>query len=66
MGQAQILSWFEAHPGWHDVAEVSKCLDREKENARKIIGKLVRWKELECMTEKGKKFYKSVNIPRGE
>ena len=66
MGQAEILSWFESHPGWHGVPEISESLDREKENIRKLVEKLVKWKELACRTEKGKKFYKSVNIPRVE
>lgn len=53
MGQADILQWFEDHPGWHTIRELAEDVDRSATNVRKIASKLERNGDLECRRVEG-------------
>ena len=53
MGQADLLKWFEDHPGWHDVCNVAKVTGKHPSNIRKILVKLRQYGDLECRNVEG-------------
>lgn len=65
MGQADILHWFEEHPGWHSVYELAQDVGRHSANVRKLVAKLNRNGDLECRKVEGSlKMIYRVNKPR--
>lgn len=69
MGQADVLNWLEANPGWHSVEEVMEVIGTTQRNAAwRILRMLKRNREIESRIFEGEKcsLYRFLRpAPRG-
>jgi len=46
MSQEEVLSWLEAHPGWHRTAKIKKAIGKEASSVRGSLTALAKHGEI--------------------
>jgi DNA-binding IclR family transcriptional regulator len=46
MSQEEVLSWLEAHPGWHKTIEIKKAIGKEASSVRGSLNALAKHGEI--------------------
>jgi len=53
--QADVHQWLSDRPGWHTLDDVCSGMGIYEDNARELLGKLRRWREVESRKMPGNK-----------
>jgi hypothetical protein len=55
MGQADLLDWLVAHPGWHHCSEMAVSMNIHVSRVRDGLQRCCLWGEVEHMDENGRR-----------